>query len=120
MEALKSRLTVLESLVSRLAGGAAGAVRAAPDSGLQEAYTRVMGEKSQLQRDRERLDRQVQELQRRVEEQRQETERLLARPCQTPSAALQDQRPASSEYSQRHRHGPHGTIEQRPITNGRI
>ncbi|KAJ8376356.1 hypothetical protein SKAU_G00069360 [Synaphobranchus kaupii] len=54
-----------------------------------------MREKSQMQRDKERLDRQVQDLQRRVEEQRQETERLLARPCQPPSAALQDQRPAS-------------------------
>ncbi|XP_061095522.1 myocilin isoform X1 [Conger conger] len=95
MDSLKSRLTLLESLVSRLVGGDAGAVGAVPDAGLQEAYTQAMGENSQLQRDKERLDRQVQELQRRVEEQRQETERLLARPCQAPSAALQDQRPAS-------------------------
>lgn len=95
MEGLKSRLTVLESLVSRLVAGDGGIVRAAPDAGLQEAYTKAIGEKTQLQRDKERLDRQVQELQRRVAEQRQEVERLQARPCQPPSAALQSQRPAS-------------------------
>ncbi|XP_064189639.1 myocilin isoform X1 [Anguilla rostrata] len=98
MEALRSRLTVLESLVSRLVSGdagAAGAARAAPDAGLPEAYTRVMGEKSQLQQDKERLGRQVQVLQRRAEEQRLEVERLLAKPCQPPSAAQKDQRPAS-------------------------
>ncbi|XP_036378262.1 myocilin isoform X2 [Megalops cyprinoides] len=99
VEALKSRLTLLEALVNRLVGGEAGAVAGAgPDTGLQEAYVQVMEEKTQLQRDKERLDRQVQDLQRRLEELRQETERLRARPCQQPpppSAPLQDQRPAS-------------------------
>ncbi|KAG9350946.1 hypothetical protein JZ751_024835 [Albula glossodonta] len=98
VEALKSRLMLLEALVSRLVGGEVGAVGAMPDPGLQEAYTQLMGEKTQLQREKERLDRQVQELQRRVEEQRLETERLLARPCQQPqppSSSRQDQRPVS-------------------------
>ncbi|XP_035269877.1 myocilin isoform X2 [Anguilla anguilla] len=95
MEALKSRLTVLESLVSRLVSGDAGTARAAPDAGLREAFARVTGEKSQLQRDKERLGRQVQELQRRAEEQRLEVEKLLAKPCQPPSAAQKDQRSAS-------------------------
>ncbi|KAG7487724.1 hypothetical protein MATL_G00026460 [Megalops atlanticus] len=99
VEALKSRLTLLEALVNRLVGGEAGAAAGAgPDRGLREAYVQVMEEKTQLQRDKQRLDRQVQDLQRRLEELRQETERLRARPCQQPpppSASLQDQRPAS-------------------------
>ncbi|KAJ8388461.1 hypothetical protein AAFF_G00133370 [Aldrovandia affinis] len=98
MDALRSRLTLLEALVSRLVGGDVGAVAPGPDAGLREAYAQAMGEKTQLQRDKEHLDRQVQDLRRRVEEQRQETERLLARPCQQPqppSVPLQDQRPAS-------------------------
>ncbi|XP_028817966.1 myocilin [Denticeps clupeoides] len=78
VEALKSRMTLLEALVARLAGGEAGtAVR----PGLQEAYTKVVEEKSQLQRDKGRLSTQVQELHRRVEDLRQEAERLKSRPC---------------------------------------
>ncbi|KAG5850022.1 hypothetical protein ANANG_G00077860 [Anguilla anguilla] len=97
MEALRSRLTVLESLVSRLVSGDAGTAGRPGGArrGLREAFARVTGEKSQLQRDKERLGRQVQELQRRAEEQRLEVEKLLAKPCPPPSAAQKDQRSPS-------------------------
>ncbi|XP_076135149.1 myocilin isoform X1 [Alosa pseudoharengus] len=100
MDALKSRLSLLEVMVTRLAGGeasgavdtaaggpGAGAVQQQQQQKLQEAYSQAMGEKAQLRREKDNLDRQVQDLQRRLEESRQEAERLRSRPCvQTPPA----------------------------------
>ncbi|XP_077076868.1 myocilin isoform X1 [Siphateles boraxobius] len=84
MEALKSRLGLLEALVARLVGGEAvseSSTGSGSLSGLQDAYNQVMGEKAQIQREKQRLDRQVQDLQQRMEELRQEAERLRSRPC---------------------------------------
>ncbi|XP_051501595.1 myocilin-like [Myxocyprinus asiaticus] len=84
VEALKSRLGLLEALVTRLVGGDAMpelSQGSGPQSGLQEAYNQMMGENAQLQREKQRLDRQVQDLQERMEELRQEAERLRSRPC---------------------------------------
>lgn len=84
MEALKSRLGLLEALVARLVGGEALSESPAgseSQSGLQDAYNQVMGENTQLQREKQRLDRQVQVLQQKMEELRQEAERLRSRPC---------------------------------------
>lgn len=109
METLRSRLSLLEALVTRLAGGEVGARGATGpgavtpqqqhhQQGLQEAYRQAMGEKTQLQREKEQLDRQVQELQRRLEESQQEAERLRSRPCMGPQ---QDSslRPVGGEYT---------------------
>ncbi|XP_030626573.1 myocilin [Chanos chanos] len=86
VETLRSRLTVLEALVSRLVGGETGSRSGpAPPPGLQNAYREVMGEKAQLQREKDRLERQVQELQQRMEDLRQEAERLRSRPCAQPA-----------------------------------
>lgn len=84
MEALKSRLGLLEALVTRLVGGEAlseSSAGSGSQSGLQDAYNQVMGEKTQLEREKQRLDRQVQVLQRSMEDLRQEVERLRSRPC---------------------------------------
>ncbi|XP_016316766.1 myocilin [Sinocyclocheilus anshuiensis] len=84
MEALKSRLGLLEALVARLVGGEAmseASQGSGSQSGLQDAYNQVMGENAQLQREKQRLDRQVQDLQQRLEELRQEAERLRSRTC---------------------------------------
>uniref|UniRef100_A0A8C1ZXA3 Myocilin n=1 Tax=Cyprinus carpio TaxID=7962 RepID=A0A8C1ZXA3_CYPCA len=84
MEALKSRLGVLEALVARLIGGDVLSVSSqgsGSQSGLQDSYKQVMGENAQLQREKQRLDRQVQNLQQRMEELRQEAESLRSRPC---------------------------------------
>ncbi|XP_072538325.1 myocilin isoform X2 [Salminus brasiliensis] len=87
MEALKSRLGLLEVLVARLAGGEApGTVAGA---GLKEAYSQAMREKTQLQREKDRLGQQVNELQLRVTELQKEAERLRSRPCpQVPSPSV--------------------------------
>lgn len=87
MEALKSRLGLLEALVARLVGGQAvseSSQGSGSRSGLQDTYNQVMGENAQLQREKQRLDRQVQDLQQRMEELRQEAERLRSRPCVQP------------------------------------
>lgn len=84
LEALKSRLGLLEALVARLVGGEAvseSSVGSGSQSGLQDAYNQVMGENAQIQREKQRLDIQVQDLQKRMEELRQEAERLRSRPC---------------------------------------
>lgn len=81
-----SRLTLLEALVSRLIAGVDTDTRtevgAKGEEGLQEAYSQVIGERNQLQQDKERLNRQVQELQRRVAELSQEAESLRQKPCE--------------------------------------
>ncbi|XP_057209867.1 myocilin isoform X2 [Triplophysa rosa] len=84
MDSLKSRLGLLEALVTRLAGGEAVSEfsqSSGSQSGIQDAYNQAMEEKAQLQREKQRLDRQVQDLQRRMEELRQEAERLRNKPC---------------------------------------
>ncbi|XP_051511208.1 myocilin-like [Myxocyprinus asiaticus] len=84
MEALKTRLGLLEALVARLVGGEAVpelSQGSGSQSGLQEAYNQMMGENTQLQREKQRLDRKVQDLQQRMEELRQEAVRLRSRPC---------------------------------------
>ncbi|CAB1326462.1 unnamed protein product [Coregonus sp. 'balchen'] len=90
MEGVKSRLTLLEALVSRLLGGE-GAGGEGPGAGgdktIQEAYSQAMGDKSQLQEDKEQLNRQVQGLQRMVDELSVEAETLRQRPCHQPQAA---------------------------------
>ncbi|XP_056620507.1 myocilin isoform X2 [Triplophysa dalaica] len=93
MESLKSRLGLLEALVTRLAGGEAVpkfSESSGSPSGIQDAYNQAVEEKAQLQREKQRLDRQVQDLQRRMEEIRQETERLRNKPCtpQSPPRGL--------------------------------
>lgn len=106
MEALKSRLGLLEALVARLVGGEAvseSSQGSKSQSGLQDAYNQVMREKAQLQREKQELDRQVQDLQQRMEELRQEAERLRSRPCmqQPPPRVPQNDnsfRPGSGEY----------------------
>lgn len=106
MEALKSRLGVLEALVARLVGGDVLSVSSqgsGSQSGLQDSYKQVMGENAQLQREKQRLDRQVQDLQQRMEELRQEAESLRSRPCmqQPPPRVPQTDnsfRPESGEY----------------------
>ncbi|XP_026881809.2 myocilin isoform X1 [Electrophorus electricus] len=94
VEALKSRLALLEVLVAHLAGGETGP---GPAPRLQEAYTQALSEKTQLQREKDRLGQRVEELQRRVEELQQEAERLRSRPCAQPpppSTPLYDNRPS--------------------------
>ncbi|XP_056337482.1 myocilin [Danio aesculapii] len=93
MEALKSRLGLLEALVARLVGGEVMPESSqSSGSGLQDSYNQVMGENAQLKREKQRLDRQVQDLQQRMEELRQEAERLRSRPCmqQTSSRVPQN------------------------------
>lgn len=79
MDALKSRLGLVEALISRLAGGEALGTEA--QMGLQTAYTQVSEEKDRLQQEKARLAKQVEQLQRRVEELQREAERLRNRPC---------------------------------------
>lgn len=108
MEALKSRLSLLEAMVTRLASGETAGPVSTPGPSvehlrLQDAYRRATREKAQLQSEKNSLDRQVQDIQRRLEEAQQETERLRSRPCiQTPPvrASQQDSvpRPAGGEY----------------------
>lgn len=106
MEALKSRLGLLEALVARLVGGEAMPESSqSSGSGLQDSYNQVMGENAQLKREKQRLDRQVQDLQQRMEELRQEAERLRSRPCmqQTSSRVPQKDnsfRPGSGKHRQ--------------------
>ncbi|KPP59264.1 myocilin-like [Scleropages formosus] len=99
IQALQSRLTLLEALVSRLAGGETGTGTMGKQAALQEKYAQVAAERTRLQRDKERLDAQVQELQGRLSELQLEAQRLRAKPCQlssSPGGPLQggDQRAA--------------------------
>ncbi|RXM95370.1 Myocilin [Acipenser ruthenus] len=97
MEALQTRLGLLEALVSRLAGpgGAVG-----QDGGLEAAYSAAMREKTELQRERDRLEAERQELQSRVDRLGQENSRLRLGQCGFPETPLRDpdQRPPDSEY----------------------
>ncbi|XP_018608862.2 myocilin-like [Scleropages formosus] len=100
IQALQSRLTLLEALVSRLAGGETGTGTMGKQAALQEKYAQVAAERTRLQRDKERLDAQVQELQGRLSELQLEAQRLRAKPCQlssSPGGSLQggDQRASS-------------------------
>ncbi|XP_074545284.1 myocilin-like [Halichoeres trimaculatus] len=99
MDGVLSRLTLLETLVSRLIagqdGGAETGGRANGEEGLQEALSLVTSERNQLQEDKDRLNRQVQGLQRRLEELSQEAENLRQKPCQPAHISGHGNRPAS-------------------------
>lgn len=89
VEALKTRLTVLEAMVSQLIAGGAGNPRGAgapSPAELQEALNRAVGERNLLQGEKKRLEQEMERLQRRMEEMRREGERLRDRQCppQTP------------------------------------
>ncbi|XP_077390349.1 myocilin [Festucalex cinctus] len=88
VEAVKTRLSVLEALVSRLTGGDPGP--SAADARLQEALNRAVGERNLLQGEKERLERELGSFQRRLEEMQRETERLRSRPCPPQTPALPD------------------------------
>ncbi|XP_062382270.1 myocilin-like [Sardina pilchardus] len=79
-EGVRTRLALLEALVSRLLGEQGGAVG---EAGLRRTAEEEE-EVSQLQQDKERLNRQVQDLQRRLGELTVETEQLRSRPCHQP------------------------------------
>lgn len=85
LDAVTSRLTLLEALVSRLIAGvddSAGAgVEGTGEEVLQEAYTQVTLERDQLEREKESLNKQVVELQGRLAEQVREAESLKLKPC---------------------------------------
>ncbi|KAM8850676.1 myocilin [Spinachia spinachia] len=106
MEGVSSRLTMLETLVSRLIAGEDGGPRTRTNAadGIQEAYSQVTRERNQLEHDKERLNGQVQELQRRLAELNQEAESLRQRPCQQTNSSgvtQRDNRPASDPASNR-------------------
>ncbi|KAB5539746.1 hypothetical protein PHYPO_G00092700 [Pangasianodon hypophthalmus] len=87
MEALKSRLGLVEALIARLAGGEASGTEA--QMGLRTAYTQVIGERDRLQQEKARLSQQVEQLQQTVEQLQREAERLRSRPCtQQPSQSV--------------------------------
>ncbi|KAK6484460.1 myocilin [Huso huso] len=101
MEALQTRLGLMEALVSRLAGpgGAGGQGR-----GLEAAYSATMREKTELQRERDRLEAERQELQSRVDRLGQENSRLRLGQCGPSATPLRnsDKRPpdgSSLDYS---------------------
>lgn len=75
MEALKSRLGLLEALITRLAGGETSVTET------RTAYSQVTGERDRLQQENTRLAQQVEQLQQTVEELRREAEKLRNRPC---------------------------------------
>lgn len=84
VEALKSRLNLLEALVSHLIGGGVGnhqgaGATSAPE--LQEALNQAVGERNLLQGEKKRLEQEMDRLQRRMEEMRRESERLKDRQC---------------------------------------
>ncbi|XP_030630681.1 myocilin-like [Chanos chanos] len=93
MENVKSRLTLLEVMVSRVLGGGGSGGRAMVDA-------QVVLERDQLQQDKEQLNRQVQELQRRVEELTVETGRLRDQPCPSAHGI-----PTLQDFSQNTDHG---------------
>lgn len=84
MEALKSRLGLVEALISRLAGGEASGTEA--QMGLRTAYTQVAGERDRLQQEKAMLTQQVGQLQQTVEDLQREVERLRSRPCPQQSS----------------------------------
>uniref|UniRef100_A0A665V1N1 Myocilin n=1 Tax=Echeneis naucrates TaxID=173247 RepID=A0A665V1N1_ECHNA len=103
-EGVLPRLTLLESMVSRLiAGGDGGSGRQMGSKGeepLQEAYAQVTSERNQLQQDKDRLTRQIQDLQKRLGELSQEAENLRQTPCKqthTSGAGQRENRPAGAD-----------------------
>ncbi|XP_027027084.1 myocilin [Tachysurus fulvidraco] len=84
MEALKSRLGLVEALISRLSGGEASGTEA--QMGLRTAYTQVAGERDRLQQEKAMLTQQVGQLQQTVEDLQREVERLRSRPCPKESS----------------------------------
>lgn len=79
LEALKSRLGLVEALITRLTGGETTGTET--QTGLRSAYTQVTGERDRLQQENTRLAQQVEQLQQRLEELQREAERLRSRPC---------------------------------------
>lgn len=79
MEALKSRLGLVEALITRLAGGETSGAEA--QTGLRTAYTQVIGERDRLRQEKARLAQQVEQLQQTVGELQREADRLRSRPC---------------------------------------
>lgn len=79
MEALKSRLGLLEALITRLAGGETSGTES--QTGSRTAYSQVTGERDRLRQENTRLAQQVGQLQQTVEELQREAERLRNRPC---------------------------------------
>ncbi|XP_062250863.1 myocilin [Platichthys flesus] len=114
MEGLKTRLELLEGLVSRLTGGGIGGPQvsgARAQAELQEALDRAAGERNLLRGEKERLERELGALQHRMEEMRREMEKLRSRQCplQTPivppSSSLQNSgpmRPAAGSSQMAH------------------
>lgn len=99
-----SRLTLLESLVSRLIAGLDGdtgtAIGSNHEEGLQEAYSQVTRERNQLQQEKERLNRLIQDLQKRLDELSQEAEHIRQMPCMQTHTSVgveHETRPASGE-----------------------
>lgn len=90
VEGIKSRLTLLEALVSKLTGKEAGGSSADAGARLREALNRALGERNLLQGEKERLQREMGSLQRRLEEMLRETERLRSRPCPPQTPAVPD------------------------------
>lgn len=104
MDAVLSRLVLLENLVSRMIAGVDGSTGTEVTTGdevLQQAFTQATEERNELQQDKEHLNRQVQELQRRLDEQVKEAESLREKTCQQtqpPSRRNQHQnQPARGE-----------------------
>ncbi|XP_028988327.1 myocilin-like [Betta splendens] len=98
VDGMLSRLTLLESLVSRLMAGADGGMASAHEGGLQEAYSQVTRERNQLQQEKERLNGQIQDLQRRLGELSREAEQIGQAPClqtHTSAGGEHEARPAS-------------------------
>lgn len=105
MDGVLSRLTLLESLVSRLIAGVDSGtgtgVGSNHEEGLQEAYSQVTRERNHLLQDKERLNGQIQELQKSLVELSQEAEDLRQKPClqaQTSVGVQHEIRPASGMY----------------------
>ncbi|KAI5090472.1 myocilin precursor [Silurus meridionalis] len=86
IESLKSRLGLVEALITRLTGGETSVTGA--QSELRTAYSQVTGERDRLKQEKARLAQQVEQLQQTVEELRREAERLRSRPC--PQQPLYD------------------------------
>ncbi|CAL8270254.1 unnamed protein product [Arctogadus glacialis] len=98
LEGLKTRLGLLEALVSRLAAGDAGSgsTSSGSEPGLRDVLDQAVGERNLLRGEKQLLEGELEALQRRMEDMRKEMENLGNRPCppqrtpQTLNPALQD------------------------------
>ena len=98
LEGLKTRLGLLEALVSRLAAGDAGSgsTSSGSEPGLRDVLDQAVGERNLLRAEKQLLEGELEALQRRMEDMRKEMENLGNRPCppqrtpQTLNPALQD------------------------------